>query len=500
MGVFEKQFPLGLGTTRLPVHGPDDIEGIENAIQLVTYAIEHGVDYVDVGYHYAAGMALSILKEAFKRTNKKIDVTAKVMYDMDKTADAARKRVENYLNAMGLEKGTYFTCWTIWNYEIFEQIIKKGGVYEGAVKLKEEGIVDHICCSLHTSPEEAIKIIESGLFEGVTLSYSLLNSGRMIPVLDAAYKNNVSVAVMNPLGGGIIPKNLDFFSFACGEYDEGNTVHAALRFAMAHPAVDMVLGGAANLSELKDSLSVFSKEDPENPLERHKRVVENTSALSGFCTGCKYCEGCPKGIPTSSIMQARNTLLFETTKSYNREGPEELLKNLQIFRKLFYDDGWLPETGENPCVKCNKCENNCTQKLGIKDAVADVYRRAKETHYTKEAHIARIKELTQDKKYNKIGLYPNGGFSKLIIDLHNENIGEPDFEWLLFNSDPKTWGSELDGRVIHGPDEIPDIKPDKIIICTYKFDEDIYADLKKYEEYGIEIVKLHRPEEMPWVF
>ena len=214
---------------------------------------------------------------------------------------------------------------------------------------------------------------------------------------------------------------------------------------------------------------------------------------------CETCYDCKFGYPVKELMVANNILLFQAEK-YKKEVSEDLLYSINICKNIYDKIGWIPNNAVCQCETCNDCANKCSKKINIKQNILDLFRRFKKYYWTKEAHIARIKELTQDKKYNKIGLYPNGGFSKLIIDLHNENIGEPDFEWLLFNSDPKTWGSELDGRVIHGPDEIPDIKPDKIIICTYKFDEDIYADLKKYEEYGIEIVKLHRPEEMPWVF
>lgn len=126
----------------------------------------------------------------------------------------------------------------IHNYRDFKEIMRPGGIYEGAVRLKEEGIVEHICASLHAPPEEMIEIIESGAFEGVTVSYSMLNAARMQPVLDAALRRGVGVVVMNPLGGGVIAQNRDYFSIACGEKDGGNTIHAALRFAMAHPAVN----------------------------------------------------------------------------------------------------------------------------------------------------------------------------------------------------------------------------------------------------------------------
>lgn len=500
MSVFSGHFPLGLGTSRFPISGPDDTAGIEQSIQLVHEALESGINYIDVGYNYSAGMAPAILKRAFREADRPFSVTAKVMYGQDKTSDDARRRIDLYLETMGLDKAQYFTCWSIWSYDVFENIMKKDGIYEGALRMKEEGMIEHICCSLHASPEDIQKIIKSRAFEGITVSYSILNAAHMRPVLDDAYAEGIGVAVMNPLGGGIIPKNQDYFSFACGDKDENNTIHSALRFVKAHPAVDIVLGGVKNIEELKDSLNLFTKPDSEPPQERLNRVMNSISNLSGFCTGCKYCEGCPQGIPTSAIMQARNTFLFEPSPAYNRTGPKEVLHHLQMFRSLLRDECWLPENAENPCIKCGKCEKQCTQKLKIIDAVADTYRRAKKTYFTKETRKERLKELLYQKGFQKVGLYPNGGFSNLIIRLYKEFFGEPDFEWLQFNSNPKLWGQMSDERIVHGPEEIPDLRPDLILICTYAYEQEILDSLRSYETYGVKLEKLHRDGEIPWVF
>lgn len=500
MSIYSNFFPLGLGTSRFPISGPDDHGGLERSVQIVSRALEAGINYVDVGYTYSAGMATQVLREAFRQTKRPFSVTAKVMYGQEKTADDARKRVELYLRTIGLEKTGVLSCWCIWSYEDFEHIMEKGGIYDGAQKMKDEGLIDHICCSLHAPPADMLRIIESGAFEGITVSYSLLNASQMQPVLALAKQKNIGVAVMNPLGGGVIAQNRGFFSFACGEQDDGDAVHAALRFARAHPAEDLVLGGVSSVEELEDSLSVFTSPDPEQPEERMARVLKKASEMKGFCTGCKYCEGCPKEIPVYALMQSRNALLFESPPIYNRQGPEELLHNLHIFRKLHYDHHWLPDSGENPCVKCGRCEKNCTQKLPIIDGVEDIYRRAANTGFTKEAHRKRLEELVYQKGYRVVGLYPNGGFANLIMKLYAELWGEPDFEWLIFNSDPKMWGQMMDGRMIHGPSEIPGLHPDLIIIDTFKFDSEIEAGLAQYRDMGIRIEKLHRKGDMPWVF
>lgn len=491
---------MGLGTSRLPVNGPNDTSGIEKSVQIVLRALNAGIRYIDTGHNYSAGMAPCILKEAFRQTKRPFSVTVKVQYGEDRTADDARRRAESHLGAMGLSRADFFVCWSIWSYEDFRHIVEKGGIYEGAQKLKDEGIIEHICCSLHAPPEEMIQIIESGAFEGITVSYSLLNAAQMQPVLDAAMRLDIGVSVMNPLGGGLIPQNWKYFAFACGEHDDGGAVQAALRFVKVHPAVNIVLSGVSSLEELEENLRAFRQPDLEPPAVRMARVMKHVSDLKGFCTGCKYCEGCPKGIPTYALMQSRNALLFEPAVSYNRQEPEKLLYDLQIFRKLHYDFNWLPESGENPCIGCGKCEASCTQKLEIIRGVADIYRRAEEAGYTEAAHQKRLRELLYQKGYRRVGLYPSGGFASEIIRTYRGAYGEPEFEWLLFNSSQNVQGTVEDGHRVYAPDAIPELRPDIILICSYKYEDDIAAALRPYERQGIRVAKLHSKTDVPWVF
>lgn len=500
MGVFSGHFPLGLGTSRFPISGRNDTAGFEQSVAIVRRALELGVDYIDVAYNYSAGMALPILREALQQAQLQVSITAKIMLGQDRTADDAQRRVEFYLRQLELNKVRYFTCWCIWSYRDFEKIISKGGIYDGALHLKESGLIDHICCSLHCPPEDMVRIIESGAFEGITVSYSLLNAPRMQRVLGVAQRQRVGVAVMNPLGGGLISQNRNYFSFACGKDDNGETVRAALRFVKASPSVDIVLGGVSSVTELEDSVRALSDPDPEPPTVRTRRVLEKASDMRGFCSGCKYCEGCPQGIPTSAIMQAYNTLLFDPVVCYNRQGPRELLYNLQIFRKLFFDYDWLPTSGKNPCVQCGKCERKCTQKLPIMKSVSDIYQRARISGYTQEAHLSRLNELLYGKGYHKVGLYPSGGFSSKIIALYQDCWGEPEFEWLLFNSDKELWEKRWEGHVIYGPEEISALRPDVILVCTYKFDKEIMESLEMRYNGAVQIERLHRDGEVPWIF
>ena len=499
MGIFTKYYRMGLGTSRLPISGPNDKDGIEKSTDLILKALDMGINYIDTSYPYSAGMAHTALKAAFAKTDKPYSVTVKVMYDMDKTADEAIRRVEFQLESMGIDSAEFFVCWTIPSYEVFCEITRKGGVYDGALKLKNDGRIKHICGSLHAPQADSIKIIESGAFEGLTISHSLLSAIQSLPILDAALSKNTDVAVMNPLGGGVIAQNADFFAFARSEGED--TVTAAMRFVSAHPAVKVILSGLNNEQELFQNIVALEKSTVESDTDRIKRVVKSIKNINGFCVNCHYCDDCPQGIPVSSLMNGRNNLLFGNKHEFNRADPE-LAKNISLFyeHSQLGTNPWLPDSTENPCIRCGKCMESCTQKLNIIDGIEDTYLRAKKSGYSLQDQKKRLEELLIGKAYHKVGLYPNGGFANKVMAMYNQFWDDQKLEWFQFNSDPKMWRQTMGGIQISPPDSIPSLNLDLIIVCTYRYDQEIYRNLEQYRDKGVEIVKLHRDTDVPWVF
>jgi len=303
---------------------------------------------------------------------------------------------------------------------------------------------------------------------------------------------------MNPMGGGLISQNRDFFKFI-RNINERNVVQSALRFVKAHPAVNVLLSGVSTLEELEENLSAFREPDLESGKTRLHRVNTQLRSLDHFCTGCSYCAGCPQEIPVSSYMQSRNTLLFKPVEAYHRTDPE-LLRNIQLLRKLSMDFNILPETPENPCVKCGQCEAKCTQKLNIIDALEDIFNRVTDSGFSKEAHMKRLDSLLNGHGYTSVGIYPSGGYFAWVNAMYHSFFGKPPFEYILFNSDPKTWGTLQDEYVIHDPKEISKLRPDVILVCNYNYSDEIDESIKHYEKDGIEVIKLHEPTDVPWLF
>ncbi len=498
MTIFDNIFPLGIGTNRFKINGPDDGQGIESAAAMVAAAIDTGLSYIDVSYSYSRGMAETVCKLAFQHTKAVPNVTIKSSFITDTKVDDALRRVETSFLNMDIDHAAYFVIWNIESYAQFTEIMRKGALYEGALKVKERGLVDHICFSTHAPATEIIKIIESGVFESATISFSVLNSSVMLPVLECAARKGVGIVVMNPLGGGIVPQNSEYFSFLKHQ-SESSVATAALRFVAAHPAVKVVLSGMSTMEEFQQNLLAFQGDNAESDQDRIKRVRTNLLKLDGFCTGCRYCEGCPVGIPVSSFMQSNNSRLFQPTPAYNRTEPE-LLKSIQLFRKLYLDFHILPENGNNPCVQCGKCEKNCTQGLKIIQVIDEIYTNMQKRTFLQNSRRERLEELLHGKRYKLVGFYPGAGYSNEIVRLYKSFFGEPDFKIIFFDSNPCLWGTVNEGATVYPPDQIKSLQPEIIVVSNYIYQDEIYKSIKHHENDGILVVKLHHPDDVPWVF
>jgi predicted aldo/keto reductase-like oxidoreductase len=498
MTIFDNVFPLGLGTNRLPIAGVNDEAGIDYSARLIAAAIGSGVNYIDVAHTYSRGMAAEALRRAFKLSGAMDGVTIKSRLDMDKRADDVRTRADDVLQNLGLSSCKYFCFWSITSYAEFEAMMARGGSYEGAVRLKDDGIVEHICLSTHAPIDDIVRILKSDAFEAVTISFSLLNALRYGEVLQTAREHNIGVAVMNPLGGGIIPNNADYFVFARNREDK-SVPEAALRYVLAHKDIQIALTGVSSFGELNQNIQSVTSKTSESDVNRIKRVNAHVKTLEHFCTGCRYCFGCPAGIPTAEIMQCRNYIIFGSRDKNYAFASETVQENIFALGKLEQEHSILFETAENPCLQCGECERKCTQRLKITDAVADTYERAEYSGFSRQARMKRLNQLIDNSPDNTVGFYPGGIMTHAILRFYRENIGEPKFKVALFDSNPALWGTSEGLHEIYSPDNIAEMKPSIVIVTSYKFKNEIYDAIKHYEAKGIRVEKLSRDNELPWL-
>ena len=486
---------VGMGTSRFSFQQVQTTEGIEECAQVIIEASRAGVNFFDSAATYSAGHCEQILRLALPHIKNEYHICGKSSCYEQKSKDAFLRHLESSLRNIGIDHFDFYYMWNVKSWEQFEFIVSSDGPYEGALEAKQQGLIRHICFSSHAPAPDAIKIIESGMFEGVTVSYSLLNAQENEPVLRAAQKNGLGVSIMNPLGGGIIPQNSSLFQ-PCLLPGDQNVIDAALKFIYADPAVSTILCGIHTRYELDSNISSLNSADSYTPKER-LQSLQGLQSFPSFCTRCNYCKDCPANIPISKLMSAYNQIKFNSDSCFfNRTSPE-LIKYINFFKQL--DGIYTFETAENPCIKCQRCQKICTQHLPIIQTLDEIYHWVDKTCSSIAGRKARLHSLLSP-SYTRVGFYTAGFYTSFIINMYKSFWGDFPFEVYIFDSNPQKWGQQyLESFYIQSPLDIPKADLDVIIISNYIHSESIYKDLTS--QFPMQkIQKLHSEWDVPWTF
>lgn len=337
---------IGFGGMRFP-----DQKNVEACAELVHCAYDKGVTYFDTAPGY--GESEVLFGEAFKemkktRAEKPFYVSTKTFA---KTPDTIREELERSLDRMGLDSVDFYHMWCIIDLENYE-LRKAEKALEGFAKVKEEGLAKHIVVSSHMTGSDIGVMLRDYPFDGVLLGYSVMNFAYREKALEAAAELGRGVVVMNPLGGGLIPRYPDRFDFVRTPKDK-TVAQGAIRFLLGDERITSVLVGFSNTDEVNEAVEVADTFTAPAPGIKEEIRAKLKESFNELCTACGYCDNCPRQIPVPKMMDAYNHLVLtgDGKKAVNR---------------MNYHWGIKPESDYlTACIECGQCEADCTQSLDI---------------------------------------------------------------------------------------------------------------------------------------
>ena len=355
----KKVSAIGFGGMRFLAEEYSD-GNLKPCADLVLEAFEKGITYFDTAPGYCGDKSELIFGEAFKQMKYgDFYVSTKCgLWNAD-TADGARRMIEQSLERMNVPKITFYNMWCIKTLDEYKKMTAKGGIYEGILRAQEEGLIEHICATTHASAEDMVTIINDGKIEGITLGYNAINFAYRRAGIAHAFSKNKAVIVMNPLGGGTIPRHPERFAFL-NEGTDDSVVVAALKFLLAHEEITVTLpgiGSSAHLNEALLALNNIPKVDAAYLDALSKRL---SNELNTLCTSCEYCESCPVDIPITKFMDAYNDVLLS-----NGGNISSAYSKLKFFWGVAHDIA-------AKCIDCGACESLCTQKLPIMQRLKEI--------------------------------------------------------------------------------------------------------------------------------
>ena len=359
----------------------------ENA-NLIEYAVDKGITYLDTAPGYCSDKSEIILGKAIKQMGRKKEwtIATKGMPMEFPTSKSAIEAVKKSLKRLKVDCIDFYHVWCLRRMEHYDFAMRPDGQYEGLLRAKEQGLIKYIVCSSHQEGNGIKKVVEHGKFAGILLGANILNFPFRWEGVQAAHKAGMGVIAMNPLGGGAIAKHAKKLEFLCEKNE--SPVDAALRFVIGCKEYTVALVGFTTREHIDQAVRAAETACEINKTYRDKIEKRLGKGMNEVCTGCGYClKECPKNIPIANYLQFYNDkVMFGTSDS-------TMKNNMQGSMMWGILNGCHGKA--KTCISCKKCEKECTQHLPI-------IKRLKELASWEPEKDAGMDQLVSaDKKYKK---------------------------------------------------------------------------------------------------
>lgn len=329
----------------------------ESCYETIQKGIDAGMNYFDTSTGYVEGKSEIWTGKAVKDRRSEVYFSSKSQYGSAPSESAVRKSIENSLKKAGLEYFDFYQLWGLSNMDMLREAAKKRGFLEGVRKAKDEGLIKYgTGFTFHGTADVFKAAVDSGEFICATVSYNLMNRKEEEQIRYAG-ENGVGIFIMNPLAGGVLAmageQKYDFLK----DKDSG-TWYGALRFLLANRNITAALIGLSLPDQIEKNLKVLDNLEELDEAYR-AGLIEKIDRIElekkGLCTGCRYCEVCPKKFSPSKLMQILRDFKLYGMKKHD-------LKNW-IYSRYVHDQP--PELQLKKCIECGKCQSKCPQKLEI---------------------------------------------------------------------------------------------------------------------------------------
>ncbi len=364
----EKVSVLGFGCMRLPIIGDDPTcVDQENAINMIRYAVDQGVNVIDTAYPYHSssldhgGASEPIVAKALKDGYRdKVKIATKLpswmietREDMDKYLNEQLERLETDYIDFYMIHGINKTYW---------ENLKELGFDKFLDQAIADGRIKHAGFSFHHRIELFKEVVDQYDWSFCLIQYNYLDRDYQAGTegLEYAYHKGLGVAVMEPLRGGQLAVNIpeDVQEVFDSSDVKRSPAEWALRWVWNHPEVSVVLSGMGTMDQIKENLKIAEEAQPNSLTDEELKITDQAKSifddkLKINCTGCGYCLPCPNGV---SIPEN-----FAKYNDYFLFGSPET-KDVYLFHYM----GLIMENERaEVCTECGICEEHCPQNIPI---------------------------------------------------------------------------------------------------------------------------------------
>jgi len=360
---------LGFGAMRLPILEGDPAKIDEDeAIKMIRYAIDQGVNYVDTAYPYHRGNSEFLVGKALRDGyRERVRLATKMPTWLVEKREDCDRYLDEQLGKLQTKTIDFYLLHGL-RRERWPKLVELD-VFGWAEEKKEEGKIGHLGFSFHDDLDLFKEIVDAyGGWALCQIQYNYVDRDYQAGTDGLRYASDrgLAVVVMEPIKGGklaVTPPKAVQEIWAEAE-TRRTPAEWALRWVWNHPEVSVVLSGMSTMGQVVENVASAGRSGPNTLTPEEMGLYERVSKAYkelGFigCTSCNYCMPCPQGVDIPAILGLYN--------EYHVSGRGDEVKER-------YWERITPESHSENCVSCAACEEQCPQRLPIRKFMSEASR------------------------------------------------------------------------------------------------------------------------------
>jgi len=368
-----KASALGFGCMRFPVlDGNTSRIDEEKASQMLHYAIDQGVNYIDTAYPYHGGTSESFVGKTLEGPyREKIKLATKLPSWKIKKETDFDLYLNEQLERLRTDRIDFYLLHAL--NEKHWKNLHQLDVLSWADKTRADGRIRHLGFSFHDEFEVFQSIVDAYQdWDFCLIQYNFMDQDYQAGQKGLRYAadRGMGVVIMEPLRGGRLVDPPQQIQELWDQADTRRTpAEWSLQWLWNQPEVSLVLSGMSTLDQVKENIASASRsgigslnEDELKLIDTARKTYLDMELIP--CTSCGYCVPCPEGVDIPRILRIYNDgIMFDK--------PEMAAREYNIF---------VPDEKKGSlCVVCQECEEKCPQDIPIAEWMEKIHQEYSQT-------------------------------------------------------------------------------------------------------------------------